>query len=416
MIRYCGRPGWGASSRLVLVALTILWASLRLDAHEVVVEQVVKVSVAPESDRLFVSVDVPVTLLSDAGLPRLANGFVDPTVDAAALQVVAADVVRNLDLRLNDAPVSVLKATARLASNNQSVDVEITYGLTGPPVRLSARLNAFQGGPLQPPRTDVAYQPLSGTARFLSVTGPPIRVAFDPALGDVFRRFSTLAFDVTFAGGGHALFLICLLLPMRPARESARLVATFLAVQAVGVLVSTTMAATSAGVAPVDMIAWSIIVAAAVCAIAGAPVRVFAGLSGMFGLLNGIEVASSFNTASQLSGSHATAALLTFITVSLTAEVWLAAVLLATRHWLDRVLRHQMAGIIVAAALVAHVAVHHVLDRASELTRAESFTARNAVTLLILGWTFVMLIAASVRLIRGTATITDRAESGGAAL
>jgi hypothetical protein len=369
-------------------------------------------AIAPAIDRVLVRVEVPVTLLNDAGLPKLANGALDPSVGDAALQIVATDVLRNLDLRSSENSISVLGATAHLASNNLSVEVEITYALTGPPAGLSARLNAFQGRPLQPPRTNVSYQPASGPPRLLSVAGPPVRVAFDPGLGDVFRRFAAQGFEVTFAGGGHLLFLICLLLPMRPAGDSARLVAILLTTQTVGVLVSTTMAATDGAVASVDMVAWSIVVAAAIAAITAAPPRVFAGLSGVFGLLSGIVLASSFNAASHLSGSHAAAAQLTFIVVSLAAEVWLASVMLATRHWLDRVLRQQTAAIVVAAAIVAHAAGHRVLDRSQELIQTESFTRTHAAMLLILGWTFVMVIAALVRMMRGAPAVTNRVESG----
>jgi hypothetical protein len=233
-------------------------------------------------------------------------------------------------------------------------------------------------------------------------------------LGDVFRRFATQAFDVVFAGGGHLLFLICLLLPMRPARESAGLIATLLTAQAVGMLLSTTAAITGAPLLTADMVAWSIVVAAAVAAIGNAPTRVLSGLSGVFGLLGGVLLGASFRAASPISGSHAAAALLTFVIVSLAAEAWLAAVMLATRHWLDRVLEHQTPAIVVAAAMVAHVAVHRVFDRANELSRAESFGSTHAVVLLVLGWTLVMVVVAFSRLVRGAPAVGDRAASGGA--
>jgi hypothetical protein len=414
MAHYRGRSDGAPASRLVLVVLAILCTSLQLDAHDVIVEQIVRMVVAPGIDRLAVRVEVPATLLNDAGLPKLASGQVDPTVDDAGLQVVAADVARNLDFRANEAPLRMIKTAARLASNNQSVDVEITYAPIGSPMGLSARLNAFQGAPLQPPRTDVSYQPSSGAPRLLSVSGPPVRISFDPELGDVFRRFATQAFDVVFAGGGHLLFLIGLLLPMRPARESVRLIATLLAAQAVGILLSTTVAITGPLLVTADMIAWSIVVAAAVSAIGNAPMSVLSALSGVFGLLGGIVLGASFSGALQLSGSHTAAALLTFMLVSVAAEVWLAAVMLATRHWLDRVMEHQVAAIVVAAAIVAHVAVHRVLARANELPRAESFASTHAVLCLVLGWTFVMVVVAFSRLVRGAPAVGDHAGSSGA--
>lgn len=402
--------------RLVLIALASLLACVRLDAHDVVVEQIVRMVVAPESDRLVVRVRVPVTLLNDAGLPRLESGGVDPSASDAALQVVAADVARNLDVRV-EAPLRVTRAAAHLASDNRSVDVEIVYALAGRPVNLSARLNAFQGGPLQPPRTDVSYQPPADPPQVLTVAGPPTRVAFDPGLGDVVRQFAVRAFDIVFAGGSHVLFLICLLLPMRPARASARLVTALLVAQGAGTLISTAMPATTMSLVSVDMAAWSVVIGAAFCGIAGVSPRTFVGLGGVFGLLSGIELAASFDGVSQLSGSHASAALLTFILVSLTAELWLAAVMLATRHWLHSVVKHETAVTILASALVVHVAVHRVVDRGQELAAGSlSFTATHAVLLLILAWTLLMVAAALIRLLRGNEPLANRAGSGGAVL
>ncbi|HEX7137395.1 MAG TPA: hypothetical protein VF219_06100, partial [Vicinamibacterales bacterium] len=349
-------------------------------------------------------VHVPVTLLNDAGLPRLENGNVDASASEAALQVVAADVVRNLDMRLAKTPLMATRVEVRLAPGGQSVDIEISFALIGGSVGLSARLNAFQGRPLQPPRTDVSYQPASGPLRFLTLTGPPTRVAFDPDLGDIVPQFAARGFDIVLAGGSHLLFLICLFLPTRTTRESSRLVATLLAAQAVGILIVKTM---PASLAWLDLVAWSVVIAVALCGIVGASPRTFLGLSVLFGLLSGVGLGASFNEASQLSGSHVAAALLTFILVSLAAEVWLTAVMLATRHWLASLARYHRIVTILAAALVVHIAVHRVVDRGHELAQAGSFAASHAVLLLILGWALVMVSAAVARLVTGSAPVSD---------
>lgn len=400
--------------RLAFVALASLLACAGLNAHDVVVEQVVRMAVTSESDRLVVRVQVPVTLLNDAGLPKLENGNVDPTASGATLEAVAADVARNLDMRLGETSLKATRLAARLAPGDQAVQVEIYYAVIGGPIGLSARLNAFQGRPLQPPRTDVSYQPSAGTERHVSISGPPVRIAFDPGIGDVVSRFAARAFDIVLAGSSQLLFLICLLLPPRTRRASTRLVAALLGAQAVGILFSTTMAVAGTSSAAIDLVAWSVVIAAGLCGIVDAGPRIFAGLSVLFGLLSGAGLGVSFSEVSQLSGAHVVAALLTFIFVSVLTETWLAAVMVATRRWLSSVMRYDRIVTILAAALAVHVAVHRVLDLGQELAQGQSFAAGHAVMLLILGWAFVMVAVAFARLATGNAPVITSGSSSGA--
>ena len=405
----------GTRRRLVLVAIASVITCARLQAHDVVVEQIVRMVVEPRPGRLVVHLRVPVSLLNDAGLKRVDGRF-DPRGGDAALQVVAADVARNLDFRQGETALNVSDMTARSGSDGQSVDVEISYALAGPPGGLSARLNAFQGTPLQPPRTDLSYQPASGEPQFLTLTGSPARVALDPPVFDVVQRFIARAVTTVLAGGDHLMFLICFLVPMRTARQSVRLVATVLAAQAVGIVVSTTFAATGAFLVPVEMIAWSVVVTASLCGIVGSSVQTLALLAAVFGLLSGVELAASFSGVRQLAGAHGAAALLTFTVVALLAEFWLAAVMWATRSWLDSIVRSDRVVTVLASVLVAHVALHRVFDLGREIAQAGTFVAEHGVTLLVLGWTLVMMALALGRLMRGSQPYSDRRVSGGAAV
>ena len=164
------------------------------------------------------------------------------------------------------------------------------------------------------------------------------------------------------------------------------------------------------------MIAWSVVVTASLCGIVGSSVQTLALLAAVFGLLSGVELAASFSGVRQLAGAHGAAALLTFTVVALLAEFWLAAVMWATRSWLDSIVRSDRVVTVLASVLVAHVALHRVFDLGREIAQAGTFVAEHGVTLLVLGWTLVMMALALGRLMRGSQPYSDRRVSGGAAV
>jgi hypothetical protein len=254
----------------------------------------------------------------------------------------------------------------------------------------------------------------SGPPQHLSIAGPPTRVALDPGPGNVVRQFAARALDATLAGSDYLLFLICLLLPARTAVRSGRLVAILLGAQTIGLLVSATTPVSGASRAAVEMVAWSAVAAAALCGIAGASARVFASVGVVFGLLSGVGLGATVGGVAQFSGSHSVLALRTFVVVSIVAELWLAAVMIATRQWLASAVGSPQAVTIVAAGLVAHVAVHRVLDRGRDLEQSGSFVAGHAVSLVILAWTVGMVVVALLRFARGEQAVTEREAPGGA--
>jgi hypothetical protein len=400
----------------LLFVIAFLMTVARLDAHDVVVEQPVRMVVAPQDGRLIVRVRVPETLLNDAGLPTLEDGSLDASVSDARLQVVGADVIRNLDFRQGETGLKVISAGVALEPDRRSVDVEISYALDGPPVHLSARFNAFQGTPLLPPRTDVSYQPGSPRAQAMSVTGPPVRVTLDPGVSDVVARFGGLAFDVALAGGSHLLFLVCLLIPMRRPLESIRFVVTLLAAQAIGIILAVMLSLSPAtnGVLGVAMTAWSFVVISAIGGIVGSGLATVGILCGVFGLLSGVEFGASFAGVRQFAGAHGSIAFAAFAVIALAAESWLAGVIWATRRWLKTIWASDTLVGVVVLALAAHLALHRVLEGGVALALTAGFAAQHAVVLLVVGWTTVMVGVALSRFLRGAPMVDDRRASSGA--
>jgi len=385
---------------LVATSIVAIASCATLRAHEVIVEQIVRITVAAETSRLDVHANIPASLLNDAGLARMDDGRIDATISPDALQAIAVDVARNLDMRKDGVALPATKATAQLGADRQSVNVDVAYAISGSVTGLSARLNAFQGTALRPPRTDVTYRAASNAPQQLTVTGKPSRVSLDPGAASAFRQSAGSAFDQVLNGAGdHLLFLLCLLLPLRPARESARLIGILLAAQAAGIALSPVLTIGVPLIA-VQMIASSAVVAAALAVIVGPASRALAGLVILFGLSNGADFGAAFGLVRPFAGAHGLLALMTFTVTALGAESWLAAVILATRRWLDHITVSGGILTVAAAALVAHVAMHRVLDRGHVLEQAGTLAAGHALTLLAVAWTGVMLTVAIARFAR----------------
>jgi hypothetical protein len=385
--------------RCALTAALLLLA-IGARAHEVVVEQIVRIDLQVQGDRLVVGMHIPATALGDARLPRLADGTLDQTTIDGVLPIVTADVVRNLDVQQDGTPLRSSAATAHVGGDRQSIDVESTYRIDGA-AGLSARLNAFRSEPLQPVRTTARYVPAAGGAQTTSVVGPPVRVAFDPTLVETLQEFLTRALTAVLGFGDHLLMLVCLLVPARSARDAARVMATMIGGQGVGVVIVALGAAALAPALPVcTMIASSVVVVAAVQNIVRARPGFVAALAATFGVLNGVAFGHLFTTDAQFAGAHQFAAFAVFLVVVAVAELWLGAIVAATRAWLDG--RGVADRIVtpVASALIAHTAVHHVIDRGADIAHSGSFAAEHAVVSLTLGWAAVMVVVAAYEALR----------------
>ena len=216
-----------------------------ISAHEVIVEQIVDMRMADEGNQFVVTLRVPAAVAGDSRLPALLKG-----TDTAALQdqlrIVAADIAHNLDVRRASVTLADPIITARPDASRTSLEVELRYPSRPGVDRFSARVNAFSSkdGPV---RTVARYQPGSGREQVVNVTGPAVRVTFDPLFGSVLRQFAVRGLRALFDGGDHLLFLVCLLLPMRRARSASRSRRGSRAGQAVAMVVSVNLVAHERG-------------------------------------------------------------------------------------------------------------------------------------------------------------------------
>jgi hypothetical protein len=394
-----GSPSRPTFTALVLAAACLLGPAV--GAHDVIVDQVVAMRVQPRNGQLLVHLHVPATALGDAKLPLRDDGTLDPAADRQ-IDVVAADIARNLDIWRDGAPFAVPTVSAAIASDRKAIDVDLVYALAGEASGLSARLNTFTGTPLNPVRTDVAYVGASGAPLTLSVKGAPARVAFDPGALDVVQDFLGRALRVLLDGGNHLLFFACLLLPALRLRGAAAAFAAVIGGQVAGMLTALALSPGRAGsVLPAAaLIAASAVAIAALQAIVSSRRQWILLLAGLFGVLNGLAFGGTLAAARQFGGAHTGIALATFVLVVAAGEAWLGAIAWATRVWLDGRGAPDRMLTLLAGALIIHTAVHRVADRATVLSQTTGFGAAEAMAWLTVGWAVVMLAIALIEAFR----------------
>ena len=356
--------------------------------------------VADQGNQLVVTLQVPAVVAGDARLPGLLKG-----TGTAALQdqlrIVAAGIAHNLDVRQGDITLADPTVTVRPDASRTSIEVELRYPSRPSTNRFSARVNAFSStdGPV---RTVARYNPGSGRDQIVSVTGPAVRVMFDPPFAAVLRQFAVRGLRVLFDGGDHLLFFVCLLLPMRRTRSVAGLVAAVVLGQAVAIVVAVYQAPMSADwMAGAAMVAASAIVIATLQGVVGARVRWTMLIALAFGVLNGCLLAQTAVTTAQFGGEHSSAAMFTFAAVVLIGELWLAALAWAFRAWLDERGLPDRVAAIVGLAMVAHQALHRVVDRADVVAQGGSLGDERVLLWLTLAWIGAVLLAAASNAVAG---------------
>ncbi|HEY7290070.1 MAG TPA: HupE/UreJ family protein [Vicinamibacterales bacterium] len=385
-------------SQLALIAFLVILV-VPAFAHDVVVDQIVDMTFRAATNQLTVSVRVPASLLADANLPHRSDGTLD-NPRAASLQAVADDVARNLDVEQDDEALPGQRTAVRAGADGKSVDIELTYATRGPATAISARLNAFRGTPLAPPRTNAQFVPVAGTARTISISGDATRVRFDPGVVETIQRFAALALRSTLALGDHLLFAVCLLLPARRWRTAARLLSAMIAGQLVSIALSSVRPVTSSEwQLAMAAVAASALLVAALQNLIRTRVNWTAFVAAWFGVFNGFAFGDAFANARQLAGGHSwmAAAAAAFVVLFVGAELWLAAIVWAVRDWFERLQRHGAILTALGSVLIAHEAFHRAVDRGHQLPADGPFDAPTLFFWIAMTWIAVMLVSSALQ-------------------
>ena len=90
-----------------------------------------------------------------------------------------------------------------------------------------------------------------------------------------------------------------------------------------------------------------------------------------------------------------------FGSVALLGEFWLGAIAWATRTWMDERGVPGRLVTVLGSLLVAHSAVHLVMNRGGVLAESGALGGERALVWLTFGWACVMLIIALSNFVRG---------------
>jgi hypothetical protein len=376
-----------------IALIALLLAAAPISAHEVVVEQIVDATIAPQGDALVVTLHVPIAVTGDPKLTAALAGS-DTAAIEERLRIVAADIARNLDVQQEEATVPAPVAMVRRGSDGLSIDVELRYAGTAGARNLSARLNAFSSND-GPVRTNARFRPESGRDQLVTVTGPATRVEFDPPLITVVASFAVRGLRALFDGGDQLLFLVCILLPLRSRRSALTIYAAAALAQALVTVLYISFAPVMAPWVPgATMAAASAIAIAALQNIARARMRWVVPVAVAFGALNGLAFGQAAATSVQFGGDHGLAAMLTFGSVVLLGELWIGTLSWGLRNWIDdRGLPDRVVAS-VGSVIVAHSAVHRVMARAPMAAQAGALGGEQIMVWLTLIWVGALLFAA----------------------
>ena len=384
-------------TRFLAVALLAFVAGVPVSAHDVPVEQVVRMSVRPDGAQLTVRLHIPTPLLADANLPKTADGHLKLDAIEPALRIIAADMANNLELEQDDVPLTARSSNAALAGaagvfwNLAFVDVELMYVIVPDRGHLSARLNTFRGGG-QVVRTVAAYEPRSGEARTISLVGNPERIEFDPDPIRVTEDFAVRGFRALMDHSEWLLFLACVALPLRPLREMRPAIAAFLAGQSLALAAAATLGSVSADLRlALELIAASAIVIVALRNITGATARWLWPLALGFGAFTGCILGQTFHDVAMFAGSHTLVALLAFAVVVTVGQAWAGSVVWAAVGVAYRWGLPERVAAIITAVVVAHTAIHRTMERADLLAQSSTMTVEHMLALLTLGWAALIL-------------------------
>lgn len=389
-----GRGRALAGSGLLVIGL----ASAAI-AHDVPVEQVVRVVVRPDGSRLGVRIHIPASLLADANLPTTETGYLKLAEIDPALRLVAADAASHLEMEQDDWPLAppLIRAAVLVHGgepvfwSRASADVELEYTMAPGGRGLSARLNTFRRTD-QPVRTIVVYESASGARREFSLAGHPQRVRFDPDRAQAMQDFASRALASLLDRSDWLLFLLVLLVPRRPFHKVGPAALAFAFTQAIAVLAGAawTWPRPEAPLA-LDLAAASFIVVAALQNFTGAAERWLVPVAGGFGALAGFAFGRGFHDAAVFAGSHGAIAIATYLAAIVAIQAWAGAVFWSAIGVLYRGGVSDRFATILLSVVVAHTALHRMMDRGEALAQLGSVTSAHAIAALALAWAALVL-------------------------
>ncbi|MBL8290106.1 MAG: HupE/UreJ family protein [Rubrivivax sp.] len=395
-------------------------------AHDIPTDVRVLAFVKPEGEQLLLLVRVPLAALNEVDMPLRGPGYLDLARADGALRTAAQLwLADNLTAFESGQPLprpQVLATRVSLASDRSFASWgEAMAHLRAPPIPVATDLpwkaqhfDVLLAFPVRSstglfalePRlarmglrvvTALRFLPPGGAERAFEWHGNPGLVVLDPRWHQAALRFVREGFVHILEGTDHLLFIACLAIPLRRWRPLLVVATAFTVAH------SLTLAAAALGVAPQGLwfpplVEWAIaasIVAMALLNMLGGAAHHRWMLAFAFGLVHGFGFAFALRESLQFAGAHLATALLAF---NVGVELGQIAVLLVAVPLLALAMRHlsERAAVIVASAVVAHMAWHWMSERWAALVQFPWPAPDAAAAAELLRWAMAALVLALV--------------------
>lgn len=374
------------------------------------------------SGTLHTVVRVPTAILLDARLPMVQITLLDLQNIDAALQRVALEVARSMDVTDGGRPQSPQRvewmlsllgdrsfasyesAAARFSAprvpvdtlvywNEAYVDVRFDYPLVNVSAQVTARLNGLRmGGEFF--QTKATYMPFAGAPRTVTVIGSPQRVSFEPSMGEAVLTLLRRGVDQLSNQRLLWLFLLCLAIPNRKLDQTLRTCAAFAMTLFVAMSVVTALSLPLSDelLLTVRFVTAAFVMLAAVQAFVGSSVVWSTAVAGLCGLGAGALLGSALHELRPLAGSHALVAVAAFGLVVTGCLASLVTVLTSLVRLPYRLSAPPWLVTASLCALPAHEAAHSLVDVASQLATRQPWDLAAPLAWLIAHWPTLLLL------------------------
>jgi hypothetical protein len=390
---------WARGFSFVLIVVFGVTAPGAVLAHDVPDQIILHGFVKPEGERLHLLVRVPLVMLLNINLPKRGPGFIAIDQADAALKRAADATAREIVLYEEGEPLAYSRVTTRISPPSDrsfatfdsarahiaspprpgETDVFWNQGYFDAHYEMPIRSaeSGFSLDMLVAPglrsrlKLVLRFLPPSGEIRAYELhygSGP---VHLDPSWYQAAASFVRFGAAHILDGADHLLFLLCLVLPFG-VREWPRLVGV---VTAFTVAHSITLITAAAGWVPTGawfpplvetLIAASIVFVAAENLV-GANLGRRWVVTALFGLVHGFGFSFALREDLQLAGSHHLLSLLSFNVGVEIGQLVFVALLMPILFLLERFGQVRRPVVLLASALVAHMAWHWLVERFEEL-------------------------------------------------
>lgn len=275
------------------------------------------------------------------------------------------------------------------------LDAHLTYAITSPRSRFTVQTvlaPAFKDSL----KLAIRYMPLGEDGRAMLITSRSGRVALNPAWYQAALGFVVLGIGHVLSGVDHLLFLLCLIIPARGLRQVLPIVTAFTMAHSVTLIGSAyNMAPEGAWFPPfVETVIAASIVYMALEDIVGADLGRRWLVAGLFGLVHGFGFAYGLKDELQFAGRHLLVSLFSFNVGIEIGQLLVLAVMLPVLALVFRYVLIGRIGMIILAAIVAHVGWHWMIERGDVLWRVEWPRLDAAGLATLARWVAAVLLAA----------------------